>query len=313
MARLRRIIVTEGGSPLGRRVIAALRASPDVDHVRGIESRPEARREPDEEAEALDVVSFVPDHRFLSEYLEKGQIDTVIQCGLGSQAAGVDVIGTLCLAAAIGHRGSPVRSWVVASSSAIYPIDSHSPLLQRESQPLPREDETLAASIAEAEAYARDLAQRMTHVNVAILRLQQLVGPGLRGPLATLLGRPYVPSLIGFDPAIQLLHLEDAASAMAFAAIRELAGVYNVASRGLLHWHDALRVTGHASLPFLPFGFAMAEPLLEALGLPFVPVALLDLMRFGHVVDTTKLEREGWRPERDQRSCLSILRDDGRA
>lgn len=303
---MRRIVVTEGGSPLGRRVIATLRSCPDVEQVRGIESSPDRRGQPGEEA--LDLVSFVPDHRPLSDYLKKEDIDTVIQCGVGLDPASVDVIGALCLAAAIGHAGSPVRSWVIASSSSIYPIDSHAPLLQRESQQLPRQDETLAASIAEAESYARDLALRMPHVNVAILRLQQLVGPGARGPLATLLGRPRVPSLIGFDPAIQLLHLDDAASAMVFAAIRELAGVYNVASAGLLHWHDALRATGHASLPFLPFGFAMAEPLLEALGLPFVPVALLDLMRFGHVVDTTKLEREGWRPEHDQRSCLSLLR-----
>ncbi len=310
---MRRIVVTEGGSPLGRRVIAALRSHPDVEHVRGIESSPDRCGPPGPDQsgeEALDLVCFVPDHRPLSEYLEKGGIDTVIQCRLGVDPASVDVIGTLCLAAAIGHAGSPVRSWVIASSSAIYPIDSHAPLLQRESQQLPREEETLAASIAEAERYARDLALRMPHVNVAILRLQQLVGPGVRGPLATLLGRPRVPSLIGFDPAIQLLHLEDAASAMAFAAIRELAGVYNVASKGLLHWHDAVRVTGHSSLPFLPVGFGMAEPLLEALGLPFVPVALLDLMRFGHVVDTAKLEREGWRPEHDQRSCLSLLRHD---
>lgn len=305
---MRRIVVTEGGSPLGRRVIAALRSHPDIEQVRGIESRPDRRSQPGEET--IDLVSFVPDHRPLSEYLEKGQIDSVIHFSLESDQAGADVIGTLCLAAAIGHAGSPVRSWAIASSSSIYPIDSHAPLLQRESQQLPREDETLAASIAEAEGYARDLALRMPHVNVAILRLQQLVGPGVRGPLATHLGRPRVPSLIGFDPAIQLLHLEDAASAMAFAAVRELAGVYNVASKGLLHWHDALRATGHSSLPFLPVGFATTEPLLEALGLPFVPVALLDLMRFGHALDTTKLEREGWRPEHDQRSCLSLLRHD---
>ncbi len=298
--------MTGGSSPLGRRVREILEADPEVEHVRGVEPSPGRGVVSGEE---LDFVSFVPDHRPFAEYLAKGEIDAVIQCGLRADAREADVIPTLCLGAAIGHEPSPVRSWVVASSSLIYPIDSHSPLLQRESQELPRGEETLAASLAEAERYARDLAHRMPHVNVAILRLQQLVGVGTRGPLAALLARPGVPTPIGFDPAIQLLHLEDAASAMAFAARRELAGVYNVASKGLLHWHDAIRATGHARLPFLPMSVAMLEPLLERIGLPFVPAALLDLLRFGHVVDTAKLEREGWAPAYDQLDCLSLLRE----
>ena len=242
---MRRIVVTSARTPLGRGLVDALRASPSIEHVRGVESRPRtAGRDQDD----LDIVPFVPDHRPFIEYLEKQRIDTVIQCGLvpdrsgaASSAREADVIATMCLGAAIGQVGSCVRSWVLASSSAIYPIGSHTSLVQRERQELPREEETLAASIAEAEDYARDVAQRLTHVNVAILRLQQLVGPGVRGPLDSLLARDPVPTLIGFDPVIQLLHLDDAVSAMAFAAREELAGIYNVASAGIIHLHDLWR------------------------------------------------------------------------
>jgi UDP-glucose 4-epimerase len=310
---MRRILVTAGRSPLGRAVVEMLRAAPAVEQVRGLEARPS--QDGRDEGE-IDFVSFVPDHRPLVEYLGKERIDTVIQCGLlpdrsglGAKLREADVITTMCLGAAIGQEGSTVRSWILASSTDVYPIGSHSARFQGERQDLYHEEDSLSASIAEAEDYARDVAHRLPHVSVAILRLQQLVGAKVRGPLASLLARNPVPTLIGFDPAIQLLHIEDAANALAFAAIEERAGVYNVASRGTLHWHDAIRATGHGRLPLLPLNLAFLEPLLERLGLPFVSADLQDLLRFGHAVDTQKIEAAGWRAQFDQRECLALLRD----
>lgn len=331
---MRRVVVVGGASPLGRCVVERVRALPGVDSVRGIEPRlPRSSRGPqrperpqrhgrskdgalgDEVVEdELDVVPFVPDPRPFGEYLVKERIDTVVQCGLvpdrsglGSHAHEADVIATMCLGAAIGQTGSLVRSWVLASSSAIYPIGSHAPLLHDERQTTAREEGTIAASIAEAEDYARESAHRLPHVDVAILRLQQLVGPDVRGPLAAVLARDPVPSPLGFDPAIQLLHLEDAAEALVHAAHRELAGIYNVASAGLIHWGDALRAMDRRSLPLIPLGAGPFETLLERLDLPFLPAELLGLLRFGHAVDARKLERTGWRARYDQRGCLDEL------
>lgn len=314
----RRIAITNPRSPLARGLLSALRSSPEIEQVRGVVTRSEGRgaRAPvasDHPSEAdLDFVPLVPDPRPFAAYLKKERIDTVVQCGLAPDRSGdeshaieADVIAAMCLGAAIAHAGSPVLNWVLASSTAIYPIGSHSPLLQTEGQQRPREDETVAASIEEAEDYARDVAHRLPHLNVAIMRLQHLIGPGVRGPLANLLGHDPAPVLIGFDPAIQLLHLEDAVSALEFAVRDELAGIYNVASSGVIHWNDAVRAAGRSRFPVLPLGVSIFEPLLERLGLPFAPTELLDLLRFGHAVDIRKLERAGWKPRFDQTACLS--------
>lgn len=307
-----RILVTAGRSPLGRRVLEILESSPDVEWVRGIEAHAAHGVEDPNE---LEILPFVPDHRRLAAYLVAERVDGVVQCGLVPDRSGVetksrdaDVIATMCLGAAIGSPGSPVRSWVLASSTAIYPIGSHSPLMQREHQPLPFEEGTLSATIAEAEEYARDLAHRLPHVNVAILRLQQLIGTGALGPLARLIARDPVPVPLGFDPPIQLLHVDDAASALDFAARSELAGIYNVASKGLLHWNDAVRATSRRLVPVLPMPLGLLDPVLDRLGLPYVPADLYDLMRFGHVVDTEKIEAAGWKAQYDQRDCLATLR-----
>ena len=308
---MRRIVVTSAETPLGRAVLAALRAMPGVEQVRGVTSKEKHARPI---GEALEVVPYVPDHRPFCEYLEKEAIDTVIQCGLTPDRSGMgqveseaDVIATMCLGAAIAQPGSSVRSWVLASSTAIYPIGSHSSLMQIESQELPRQEETLASSIAEAEAYARDVAVRLPHVNVAILRLQQLAGAGVGGPVAALLARDPVPSPIGFDATIQLLHLDDAMGAIVFAARQELAGVYNIASAGLVHWQEAIRGTGHAGFPVLPVGASLAEPMLKRIGVPYIPSELIDLLRFGHAVDLAKIQAAGWHPDREQHDILAEI------
>lgn len=305
---MRRIVVTGARSPLGQRVLDALRASLFVEHVRGVVARASQERG------ALDFVTYVPDHRPFAEYLEKNQIDTVIQCDLVADRNGsddktreADVIAAMCLGAAIAREKSSVRNWILVSSSSIYPVGSYSALMQSEREIQPPPEDPLAVSIAEAEDYARDVARRMPNLNVAILRLQHLVGGGARGPVAKLLAANLVPTPIGFDPPIQLLHLEDAASAITFAARLELAGLYNVASAGLIHWHDAVRATGHGTFPVLPVSAAMLEPMLKRLGIPFAPAELLDLLRYGHVVDTAKIEGAGWRPEYDQKKCLKAI------
>jgi UDP-glucose 4-epimerase len=265
--------------------------------------------------DALDLVPLLPDHRPFAEYLAKERIDTVIQCGLvpdrgglAAAASEADVIATMCVGAAVGHEGVRVRSWVLASSSAVYPIDSHAARFQRERREISHEEGTLGASIAEAEDYAVDTAVRLPHVNVAILRLQELASERVRGPLASLLARRVAPTPIGFDPFVQWLHLDDAASALAFAAQAELAGVYNVASAGAIHWSDAVRLTRRIGVPVAPIGAGPLEAALARLRVPFVPGTLAARLRYGQALDTRKLERAGWRPEHDQRSCLAALR-----
>ncbi len=285
-----------------------------MEWVRGVEPRPCAEAASDD---TIEVISIVPDHRPFVEFLEREQVDTIVQCAVASDRSGkstrtseADVITTMCIGTATIHKGSRVRNWVLLSSSAIYPIESRSSLLQCEEQETKHEGDEAVQSFVEAEDYARDVAIRNTHISVSILRLQQLIGPGVRGPLSALVSQPSVPTLIGFDPPIQFLHVDDAASAAAFATIHELAGVYNVASSGMIHWHDALRISNRQAIPALPMGTSFLEPVLRRMKVPFVPAPLRNLLRFGHALDTAKIEHAGWRPSFDQRRCMAALRSD---
>jgi nucleoside-diphosphate-sugar epimerase len=305
------MVVLGGGTPLGRRLVAALRANVEIDRAVGIEPHP---FEDPALNEGLEFLSWAPDHRPFAEYLLKEEIDTVVDCCLvadrgGAQArpSGADVISAMYVGAAISDERSSVRSWVLASSSAFYPSQSYMPLLIREGYSISAAADDRASSIAEAEEYARSLAKRLPHVNVAIMRLQELAGPDCRGPLTTLLGRPIVPRIPGFDPAIQLLHVDDAVSALSWAANVELAGLYNLSSAGMLRWSEAIGATGHRSFPLIPIPVPLIEPLLERMEIPFVSSSMFALLRYGQAIDIEKLERAGWSPKNDQLECLSTL------
>jgi UDP-glucose 4-epimerase len=305
------MVVLGGGTPLGRRVVASLRQKADVEWAMGIEHQP---FEDPAMNDGLEFLSWAPDHRPFAEYLVKEEIDTVIDCGLvadrggaATQPSGADVISAMYVGAAIADERSSVRSWILASSSAFYPSESHMPLLQREGHSGETPVDDRGASIAEAEDYARGLAKQLPYLNVAIMRLQELAGRECRGPLATLLARPLVPRILGFDSAIQLLHVDDAVGALSWAAGVELAGLYNVASAGMLRWSEAIEATGHRSIPILPVSTSLVEPLLERLAIPFVASSMFNLLRYGQAIDIEKIAHAGWTPENDQLECLATL------
>jgi UDP-glucose 4-epimerase len=306
---MRRIAVIGSLTPLGRQVLDALRKHPRVELAMGVEPVEPRRRKA---APKVEIVPYRSDHRRLVEHLREHEIDTLVQCdmvpdrcGRQSERSGGDVIATMALGAAVGHADAPVRSWVLASSAAVHPIRSQTPLLHREDGELDTAENSLAGSILEAEDYARDVAERCPHLNVAILRLQELAGHDAQGPLAAVLAQPVIPRIIGFDPAVQLLHLEDAASALIFAADVELAGIYNAASAELIRWSEA--VEGR-SLPMLPIEAGPLAPLARRFGLPHIPAGMADVLRYGHAVDTEKLVRAGWMPRYEQRACLDAIR-----
>jgi len=302
------VLVTGAADPLGRRLVEHLRQREGIGRVVGVEPATSS-----EWIEGVELVAFDADHRALVEFLNDNEIDTVLHCGLAPDRSGraggpreARVIETMRLGAAIAHPDVAVAAWVVASSTAVYPASSQSPLLHREDGDTAT-DEAVAGSLLEAEDYVRDVARRSPHMNVSILRLQQLVGPGVAGPLSALLSQPLLPAVVGYDALVQLLAIEDAVAALVFAAEIELAGVYNVASVGCLRWSEARRALGRPSLPVLPFEAGPLAPLARRVGIPHVPDGLLDLLRFGHVVDTAKLASAGFQPAYDQDACLGAL------
>ena len=153
----------------------------------------------------------------LTRLIDCTPIDTVIHAAMSPSRSGAraacaaDVIATQQLTAAISGRDTPVRVVVAASSTDVYTPRSSSPLWRREDEVLHTNPDSDAGLVLEAEDYLRDLAEHQPHLSVAIIRLADLTGPAINGALASLWQRRVVPYITGYDPPVQLVHVDDAA------------------------------------------------------------------------------------------------------
>jgi UDP-glucose 4-epimerase len=244
------------------------------------------------------------DFNVLTRTLIDHRVDAVVHTGLirWGRRLDADVVGTMRLAAAITHPDSEVRIVTAASSAAAYAASSQAPALRRESDTPQPASGTLAGRILEAEDYLRNMSARSPHINVSILRLADLAGISPGGPLAELLRGPMVPQLPGFNPRIQLLHIDDAAAALTHAVDRALAGVYNVAGPEPLRWRAAIqqRPPEMRSPPMVRRARALVRP-------PWMPLLnadTFDVLRFGRCIDTGLLAATDFRCRHTTADCV---------
>ena len=302
---MRRVLITGVSQPLGRRLVVRLAARPDVEALIGVDVQDGVVVR--EGALADGGKPSSPGQRqTLSDLVDVNAIDTVVHAALCPSRSGMagqhtaDVIATLQLAAATSDRG--VRVVVAVSSTEAYTPTSAAPLWRREDELLRPRAESDAALIVEGEDYVRDVAERHPHISVAVLRLADLAGPDIGGPLASLLRHSVVPFVAGYDPAVQLLHIDDAVAAVEHTIGGELAGTFNVAGAGAVPWRTLACRAGRPAVPAPVVAGSLATAL-AALRVPHVPAALANLLRFGRGVDTTAFEATGFHPRHPTEVC----------
>jgi UDP-glucose 4-epimerase len=304
---MRRVAVTGVSSPLGQRVATALAGRNDTDSVVGIDQRDDALVA---QAWARAPEGGVVHHRSMSDLVDAAAVDTIVHAAMCPSRSGAEdggranVILTLQVAAAASGRDSPVRTLVAVSSTEVYPAAARAPLWRREDEALRPRPSSEAGMVLEAEDHLRDVAEHHPHLAVSILRLADLAGPHIASPLGLLVQRPLVPFVSGYDPAVQLLHIDDAVGAITHAVAQELAGTYNVAGPGVVHWQQAARRAGGMSVP-LPV-LRITQAVATTITLPRrldAAARLGDVLRFGRCVDTTALAKSGFIPTHTTAAC----------
>jgi UDP-glucose 4-epimerase len=164
----------------------------------------------------------------------------------------LESVGTMHVVRAVRETGTP--RLVMGSSTTLYGPHRKNPNFLTEAAPLRgiKGCRFLADKIE-----AEHELSRLKDTHVVVLRFAPVLGPMVRGWVPRWLSRRLVPTLLGFDPLVQVVHELDAVRALELALTTSARGTFNVVGQGVLPVSTVVKLAGR-------FGMPVPEPLLRA-------------------------------------------------
>jgi UDP-glucose 4-epimerase len=288
------VLVTGVSRYLGAQVAARLAADSRIERVFGLDDREPTGTPLDDRVE---FVRAEPHQAELVTVLAGNRVETVVHLAIASAAdpnAGgraamkeQNVIGTMQLLAAC-QQAPELRKIVFRSSTAAYGASFRDPaVFTEDTEPRDTPRGGFARDVLDVEGYVRGFRRRRPDVAATVLRFAPFIGRRANTSLTRYFSRPVVPTVLGRDPRLQFVHVDDALEILHRAVTENHPGTFNVAGAGVITLSQAVRRAGRIGVP-------IPEPGLSALGRGGANFSLdqLDLFVHGRVVDTGRLIRE---------------------
>jgi len=295
--RGRVVAVTAARDFLGRHIVPLLAHDPSIERVVAIDidhgpDRPLAKTTPKVRSYRVEAGSPLAAQR-LGEIFVAERVDTLVHVGFlptpsraSAFAHELESVGTRGVFMAA--RKASVRKVVMASQTLLYGARPENPSHLLETARLRPPDDPFFSDKVAAEAEAARFAEQASGATVTVLRLAPLLGPTVDTWLSRILALPAVPTLMGFDPLVQLLHEVDALAALKLATDVDAPGIFNIVGDGVLPISRIVRLLGKARLPLPEPAAAAALSALWLTSLSVVPRAFLPYLRYVCVADGTK-------------------------
>ncbi len=294
------VLVTGVSRFLGGHLAARLAANPDIDRVLGVDTEPPPR----DLLRRMGRAEFVrADIRnpLIAKVIEHAEVDTVVHASLSANPGSsggratmkeMNVIGTMQLLAAC-QKAPTIRRMVLKSTTAVYGSSPRDPALFDETTtPKDLPSGGYAKDAVEIEGYLRGFARRRPDVGVTVLRFSNFIGPRIDTVLTRYFALPVIPTVLGYDARVQLLHEEDALAVLERAASESLPGVFNVAADGVLLLSQAIRRAGKIPLSVPSAAVGPVSRIFRSARLVDFSPEQMRFLNFGRVVDTGRLTRQ---------------------
>jgi UDP-glucose 4-epimerase len=294
------VLVTGVSRFLGGHLAARLAANPDIERVLGVDTVPPPR----DLLRRMGRAEFVrADIRnpLISKVISHADVDTVVHASLSANPGSsggrtamkeMNVIGTMQLLAAC-QKAPSVRRVVLKSTTAVYGSSSRDPALFDEAMtPKDIPSGGYAKDAAEIEGYLRGFARRRPDVSVTVLRFANFIGPRIDTVFTRYFALPVVPTVLGYDARVQLLHEEDALAVLERAATHNIPGTFNVAADGVLLLSQAIRRAGRVAIPVPSRAVGPVGRIFRSARLVDFSPEQMRLLNFGRVVDNRRLRSQ---------------------
>lgn len=201
-----------------------------------------------------------------------------------------------------------VKKLVVISSSNVYgPRPTNPQFLGEETPLLGGARFSDIRDLIEVDMLAQSFFWKRPDLETVLLRPVHIIGPVRNAP-SNYLRLPAIPTLMGFDPMVQIIHVEDVVSAIEAALEPGIRGVFNVAGPPPLPLSRLVGATGKPSFP-VPHAFARsAMKNLWRFGATSFPTPELDHIRYVCMADDRRArEQLGFAHRHDVRRAVDAL------
>jgi UDP-glucose 4-epimerase len=302
----RRIVITGVAGRLGRLVARRLHRDPGT-RVVGIDRRPFPDRPKDVDHHQVDIRS-----KKARDIFRRG-VDALVHMG---------VMHTPRASAAehyswnIGGTGKlfdycqsyEVPKVVVLSSANVYgPRPENAQFLTEEAPLLAAQAFPAMRDLVEIDHMASSFFWKARDIETVILRPVHILGRVRNAP-SNYLRLETVPTLLGFDPMVQMIHELDVAEAIVCGLRPGVRGIFNITGPGEMPLSAVLAELGRRAVP-VPH--PLAKPLWTLawrIGWSSYPVAEFDFIRYVCMVDGSRAAEElGFRPRHSLRETIRAV------
>ena len=299
------VLVTGISGRLGRRLAARLhREGPVV----GIDRRPFPGRPKDVRHYPIDLR-----RNKANEAFDREPIRAVIHMAImhdprmdAEEHHTFNVMGTRRVFDCCLRHG--IRKLVVLSSASVYgPRADNTQFITEDTPLMAAERDGDQRDLVQVDLDANTFLWRHPAIETVVLRPVHIVGNVGNAP-SNYLRLSRVPTLMGFDPMIQLIDEDDVVGALVLALQPGVRGVFNVVGPDGVPLSWLLRSLGRTRIPLPGPLFQAALRTAFRLRLSSFPPAELDHLRYVCMVDGSRFAREaGFRPQRAMSDIVATL------
>jgi UDP-glucose 4-epimerase len=188
---------------------------------------------------------------------------------------------------------SDVSKIIMMSSTAVYGAKAKNPAFLPEETPLAgSRDYGSVRDLIEIEAFCNGFRGQNPNKILTILRYPNIVGLSVDSPMMRFLREPISPTLLGFDPMMQLIHEDDVVRSIVHTVLNDYPGAFNIAAQDVLPLSKVMGLAGKKYLPvfhlFAYWGYSMFGGSGLRL-LQHIPIEL-DYIRYRWVGDLHKMQ-----------------------
>ncbi|MER2563768.1 MAG: SDR family oxidoreductase [Myxococcaceae bacterium] len=303
------VLVTGISGNLGRVVAKLLHRT---ERVAGIDRRPFIGKPKDVEHFQIDLRKKKTDDVF-----RKLPIKAIVHMGImhdprmsAEDHHSFNVLGTTRILDCAAKFG--VKKLVVLSSANVYgPSPDNSNFLSEEAPLMAASRFPSVRDLIEVDMLAHGFFWRQPSVETVVLRPVHIVGPTIKNAPSNYLRLKRPMTLMGFDPMVQLIHMQDVGAALVEALKPGLKGVYNVTGPGEVPLSSCFKELGARPIPVPhPIARGLVSSLFKY-RLASYPPEELDHIQFLCMVDGGRWRREThWQPAFSIRETIRAVLSD---